>query len=661
MTAGPRLRSAITPGREGTDGQSDTDCCDRRPMTVSPMLLPLDVLGARESAGTVTFGLWLPWVSAADGNSVSVKVIHERDQFLQDIPCTEVAMSHGIRAPHGDFWSVTVPIAGTPPPTPRSAWGGPGRYVFRYQIDNPNVGTLDWIIDPFGREFGVGRMSAFTLGYQPYAWSAAEAGWRTPALADLIVYEVNIAELGGDLDRARELLAYLADLGVNAIEVMPLSNAGASVDWGYLPIGYFGVDERFGRRSDFQALVDVAHQHGIAVIVDVVYGHTGVGFPYYDAYTRLRYHENPFMGPFAKDYFSNFGKSTDFGRPLTRDYFFSVNHHWLEVYHVDGFRYDCVPNYWDGPLGVGYASLVHDTYQLAKANLAGPPSHWSRFDGGQGEPLRLIQCAEQLEGPEEILQTTYSNCTWQNGMFDAARSVARGDRDRLTDWGLRLGLAGYPEQADSNGDVIPKSALQYLENHDHERFICNFGLSNQDEAGNPLFLEGDRARWFMLQPYLIATLMSKGIPMLWQGEEFGENYFLPDFGAGRVALLRPPRWDYFYDEEGRGVVSLVRKLIRLRRERAQLRLGRYFFFNHWERYQSHGVLLFARYNDTDYTVVAVNTTDAEQTVPFWFPIAGDYVEELHGGDVGLKAVAALEETPLTIPSHYGRIWTSPTH
>ena len=69
---------------------------------------------------------------------------------------------------------------------------------------------------------------------------------------------------------------------------MPLSNVAASVDWGYLPIGYFGVDERFGKRSDFQAVVDLCHQHGIAVIVDVVYGHTGVDFPYYDAYTRLK-------------------------------------------------------------------------------------------------------------------------------------------------------------------------------------------------------------------------------------------------------------------------------------------------------------------------------------------------------------------------------------
>jgi len=626
-----------------------------------PSLLPLSVLGAVEANGTVTFGLWLPWVSAVDGNAVTVKIIHERDQFLQDIPPREFPLAHSIRPPHGDFWSVTVPIAGTAPATSRSAWGSPGRYVYRYTIDNPNVGTLDWIIDPFAREFGVGRLSAFTLGYQPYTWSAAEATWRTPALTDLIVYEINIGEFGADLERARGLMAYLADLGVNAIEVMPLSNVAASVDWGYLPIGYFGVDERFGKRSDFQALVDIAHQHGVAVIVDVVYGHTGVDFPYYDAYTRLRYRENPFMGPFAKDYFSNFGKSTDFRRPLTCDYFFSANHHWLEVYHVDGFRYDCVPNYWDGPLGVGYASLVYETYQLTKSKLGQAPSYWSRFDGGPGEPIRLIQCAEQLEGPEEVLRTTYSNCTWQNRTFDAAKAVARGDRGRLADWGLSLGLLGYPEQADSNSDVIAKTALQYLENHDHERFLCNFGLTNPDEAGNPLFLEGDRGRWYMAQPYLVATLMSKGIPMLWEGEEFGENYFLPDFGAGRVGVLRPLRWDFFYDDAGRGVITLVRKLLRLRKERAHLRRGAYFFFNHWDRYLSRGVLLFARYDKTHYTLVAVNTTGAGQTVPFWFPIGGDYAEELHGGDLGLKAVVAFQETPLTIPSHYGRIWTALSH
>jgi maltooligosyltrehalose trehalohydrolase len=619
-------------------------------------LLPLGTLGAIETNGSVTFGLWLPWVSAADGNQVSVKIIHEADQFLKDIPPKEFPLVHSVRAPYGDFWSTTVPIAG--PPAAGSAWGAPGRYVYRYKITNPRVGELDWIIDPFAREYGVGKLSAFTLGYQPYAWSAAEANWRTPPLADLVLYEVNIAELGGDLERTRHLMAYLRDLGVNGIEVMPLSNVGMSVDWGYLPIGYFGVDERFGKRSDFQQLVDIAHQNGIAVIVDAVFGHTGVDFPYYDAYTRLQYHENPFMGPFAKDYFSNFGKSTDFQRQLTRDFFFSVNHHWLEVYHVDGFRYDCVPNFWDGPLGVGYANLVYETYTLTQQKIAQGAPFWNRFDAGPGEPIRLIQCAEQLEGPEEVLNTTYSNATWQNQSFDAAKSAAKGDRGRLADLGLRLGLFGYPEQTSANGDVIPKTALQYTETHDHERFICNFGLRNPDEAGNPLFLEGDRSRWYMLQPYLIALLLSKGVPMLWQGQEFGENYFLPDFGAGRVGLLRPLRWDFFYDEAGKALVGLTRRLLQIRHDRPQIRRGQFWFFNHWERYQKDGILLFARYDGPRYTLVAINTDSVDHTVSFWFPIGGTYVEELHGGGFNLNGVIPLQETPLTIPSHYGRVWTA---
>jgi maltooligosyltrehalose trehalohydrolase len=620
-------------------------------------LMPLGSLGAIETNGIVTFGLWLPWVSAIDGNVVTVKIIHEADQFLQGVPAREFRLTHSVRPPYGDFWSGTVLIAGTSPVVAGSLWGTPGRYVYRFTITNPSAGTLDWIIDPFAREFGPGKLSAFTLGYKPYVWSSAEDQWRTPALADLILYEMNIAEFGSDLNRAREVVAYLADLGINAIEIMPLSNVGNSVDWGYLPIGYFGVDERFGKRSDFQELVDICHQHGVAVIVDVVYGHTGVDFPYYDAYTRLQYRENPFMGPFAKDYFSNFGKSTDFNREITRDYFYTANHHWLDVYHVDGFRYDCVPNYWDGPIGVGYASLVYETHQLTKAKIAQSQAYWSRFDAGAGKPLGLVQMAEQLEGPEEVLRTTYSNCTWQNSTFDAARAVAHGDRGRLADLGLRLGLFGYPDKETVNGEDIPKAGLQYIENHDHERFLCNFGTRNPDEAGNPLFAEGDRSRWYMLQPYLICLLMSKGLPMLWQGEEFAENYFLPDFGMGRVSLLRPLRWDFFYDDSGQSIVNLVRRLLRIRRQRDHIRRGTYFFFNDWDRYQHLGILLFARYDGRRYTLVAVNVGDADQSVPFWFPIAGDYVEELHGGALDLKNVPVLQQVWLNIPSHYGRIWT----
>jgi hypothetical protein len=96
-------------------------------------------------------------------------------------------------------------------------------------------------------------------------------------------------------------------------------------------------------------------------------------------------------------------------------------------------------------------------------------------------------------------------------------------------------------------------------------------------------------------------------------------------------------------------VKLVRKLLRIRRNRPQLRRGTYYFFNEWDRYLSKGLLLFALYNGPEYTLVAINTGDTDQTVPFWFPIGGDYVEELHGGDLNLSGIVPLQETSLRVP------------
>lgn len=607
-------------------------------------LLPLDRLGARETArGVVEFGIFLPWVAADQGNRLRVKVIHERDQFLQAIPPLEFELQHSVDPVYGDYWSTTVDIAHTPAPHPTSAWGQDGRYVYRYCLDNPNVGRIDWIIDPFAREFGVGKLSAITLGYQAYAWNPAEAGWRTPALEDLIVYELMLSEFGGSLDGARDKLDYLADLGVNCLEVMPLSNVSATVDWGFLPIGYFGVDERFGKRSDFQSFVDAAHQRGLAVIVDSVYGHTAPEFPYAYLYRRLQYRENPFMGPFAQDLF---GESTDFTRTITQDFFYTVNHHWLDCYHVDGFRYDCVPNYWDGPTGQGYANLVYHTYQHVATGS------WPRFAGSEG--LRLIQMAEQLEAPEEVIATTYSNLTWQNGTLGQAEAVSHAAPGALEGLGQRLGLMGYVGEVDYGGRRMAKSALQYIENHDHSRFVCNFGIIGHD---NDILLgEGDRGDWFKVQPYLIALLTAKGIPLLWQGQEFAENYFLPDGGLGRVVILRPVRWDYFYDAIGGNTIHLVRALIALRRRLAQFRGGDHYFHNDYDAYLSRGALLYTRSLGDAWSLVALNFTGTDIEVPYAFPRDGDYREELHGQD-NLSGMRAGAQVMLRLPSNYGRVWS----
>lgn len=607
-------------------------------------LLPLDRLGPRERSGNrVDFGMLLPWISRADGHRLFVKLIHEEDQFIQRVAPRRFELSHSVDATYGDYWSGTAEID---PDGGSSSWGKPGRYLYRYELDSPLLpAPLDWIVDPYAREYGTGQQSAFTLGYENHRWGPVEDTWKTPELRDLVVYELMLHEFAWNVEGAISRLPYLADLGVNCVELMPVANVSRSIDWGFEPIGPFGPDERFGKRRDLQRFVESAHASGIAVVLDMIYGHAGQHFAYEYVYSRLGYRENPFMGRFGDE--DLFGPSVDYRRAFARDFFFSVNHYWLDRYHIDGIRYDCVPNYWDGPLGQGYANLVYQTYAAVEATQGA--GHWQRFFSGPR--INLIQCAEQLQKPVEAVQATYSNCTWQNETLSAFNAVAGGDHRRLTDLGFRLGLDHYPAQATHNGNVLEKSAFQYLENHDHSRFICNFGT--EDILAGAV-LEGNRSRWYKLQPYVIALLLAKGIPLLWEGQEIGESYHVPASGFARIGRLRPVRWEFFYDEPGRGLISLHRKLLALRREQALFRRGQFYFHNHWDQWQSRGVLLFSRFDEQGYALVALNFTDGEQRVPFWFPASGDYREALSGAVLG--GVTAYEPVELTLPSNYGRVW-----
>jgi maltooligosyltrehalose trehalohydrolase len=254
--------------------------------------------------------------------------------------------------------------------------------------------------------------------------------------------------------------------------------------------------------------VDAAHERRLAVIVDAVYGHASRAvFAYQYLYDQLRYDQNPFMGPFAQDLFASQGASTDYTRQLTQDFFLAVNMYWLEEFHIDGFRYDCVPNYWDGPTGVGYAKLVYQTRGLAAKQVAN--GALLRF--GTAAAPRLIQCAEQLQDPVGVLWQSYSDTTWQDGTLGAARAVAHGEDGAIDRLGQALAVR-FSTEVTLNGQVFPRTALQYLESHDHPRLLAEFGTTQPDEAGNYLFGLGDRNRWYKLQPYLISLLCAKGTP-----------------------------------------------------------------------------------------------------------------------------------------------------
>ena len=615
--------------------------------------LPMNNLGAREtSPKVVQFAVFLPGVDPAQGYAVSVKIIHETDQYLQAAQTALVPQTHSVDATYGDYWSGQIDLNTAPPPAGSSSFGQAGRYVYRYLIHSPTRGDIDFIIDPFSREVGVGRLSAITVGSTPYTFSANETKWKTPPLKNAIIYELMISEFRDDLGRTIKQLPYLADLGINCIEVMPVSNVLSTIDWGYDPIGYFCVAERFGMPADFQSFVDLCHQNGIAVVIDSVYGHTGGDFAYTQLYNALQNDlPNPFNGG-SGDY----GTLNDFSKRLTQDYFYSVNQFWLDTFHVDGFRFDDVPEYWDGPLGSGYANLVYSTYQRVKSK-AGTTDHYQRFFDASGN-INLIQIAEYLPNPADILFGSYSTGTWQDGTLGAAESCAAGAPGAIQQLGLQLGLNGYPTSVTVNADTLPKTALQYIENHDHQRFICNFGTVPVDNDPNDVLLEqGDRdGKWPKVQPYLIALLTAKGTPLLSEGQEFCENYWIPASGYGRVMLYRPVRWNYFYDNDGQPIIRLIRKLTKIRSGGGQFTDGQHYFYNDYANFNSKGLLAFSRQLGSTFSLIVVNFTDQPQMTTFAFPNSGDYVEQIEGAQNLVNVVAGAAQT-LTISSNYGCIWT----
>ncbi len=618
--------------------------------------MPIHQLGIHVNDKAVHVGVFFPGIAPVQGFQVKVRVIHEKDQFIQSEQPFTQDMHHSTHPEYGDYWDTTLDLAQS---GQGKHWGQPGKYVYRFMVITPENETIDWIIDPFAREFGAGRHGAFTLGYQDHGWDNAEKAWETPASHDLVMYELNLMEFAGSLTQAIDKLDYLQDLGVTCLSLMPVTNVTKTIDWGYTPIGYFGVDERFGKRCDFQEFVENAHQRGMAVLVDAIYGHTSDLFAYEYLYSRLPGIPNPMMGSFSGD---DFGPSVDWKLTFAQDFFYTANRHWLQTYHIDGFRYDCVPNYWElEPTFRGYASIAYHTYQWIKTQVAAQHPDCLRFkEIGGGH--RLIQCAEQLQAVSSVLEHTYSTCTWQNSTLSAAKNVASGRGGALHELGQALGAADLPTERTVNEDHLNKAPLQYIENHDHSRFICEFGTYNPDEKSNPLFEQGDRTRWTRLQPYLIGMVLSKGIPLLWQGQELCENNTVASSGPGRIGFLRQVRWEYFYSDEGRNTLALVRKLIKVRQHLDHVKQGEHFYFNHDQQYSNHGVLLFARYfpDTPDYTLVALNFTDAPQWVPFWFPIGGTYREQLHGTenpDLDLVNVQADAEWWIEIPPSYGRVWT----
>ena len=235
--------------------------------------------------------------------------------------------------------------------------------------------------------YGVHGLSR-VLDQAAFAWT--DEGWRAPALRDAVVYELHIGTFTaqGTFAAAEERLEYLKTLGVTHVELMPVASFPGARGWGYDGVDLFAPQETYGGPDALKHLVDAAHAHGLAILLDVVYNHLGPSGNYLARF-----------GPyFTASHHTPWGDAVNFedaGSDEVRRFFIDNAKMWLRDYHFDGLRLDAVHAYVDRSavhfmeqLGMEVGVLERETDRsyvvIAESDLNDPRVVTERERGGDG-------------------------------------------------------------------------------------------------------------------------------------------------------------------------------------------------------------------------------------------------------------------------------------
>ena len=274
-------------------------------------------LGANYEGGATTFRVWAP-----DHTSVDLVVEGRRTPrpTTEDIEGGFSRSELRPLAPEScGYWSAT--FDDLPPGT-----------LYRYRLDSQDDRVYP---DPVSRFQPAGvHGSSEVVDPSSFVWS--DAAWQTPPLERTVFYELHVGTFTpeGTFRGAIERLPYLKDLGVTAIELMPVGDFPGGRNWGYDGVAIFAPARSYGRPEDLRALVDAAHQLGIAVYLDVVYNHMGPDGAYANAFSAHY---------FTDRHRSAWGRGVNLDGPRStevRRFFIENALHWVHEYHIDGLRLD---------------------------------------------------------------------------------------------------------------------------------------------------------------------------------------------------------------------------------------------------------------------------------------------------------------------------------
>jgi maltooligosyltrehalose trehalohydrolase len=418
----------------------------------------------------------------------------------------------------GGLFEVTVPGA------------APGT---RYQVVLANGAARP---DPLSRSQPDGVHGASEV-VDPRAHRWRDGAWRGVEMADLVIYELHVGTFTpeGTFDAIVPRLGELRELGVTAIEIMPVAEFPGARNWGYDGVHLYAVQSSYGGPEGLRRLVDAAHAAGIAVVLDVVYNHVGPEGNYLAEF-----------GPYFTDrYRTPWGVAVNYdgaGSDEVRRFVVDNAVHWIEEYHVDALRLDAVHAIFDG-------SPTHILQEIAEAVHAAGERLGRRTlviaESDLNDP-RLVRdrdaCGYGLDGQ------------WSDDFHHAVHVALTGERSGyyMDYHGVEAVARAIRDRFVYAGDYSPHRGRRHgAPCHDvpGDRFvIC---LQNHDQVGNRA--TGDRLATQLspAQARLAAALLllSPYVPLLFMGQEYGEDnpfqYFVSHGDEQLVLAVREGRRSEF--------------------------------------------------------------------------------------------------------------------
>jgi maltooligosyltrehalose trehalohydrolase len=373
------------------------------------------------------------------------------------------------------------------------------------------------------------------LDANAFSWS--DQSWAGCPLQDYVIYELHVGTYTpeGTFEAIIPHLEELAELGITAIEIMPVAQYPGNRNWGYDGVYPFAAQNSYGGPDGLRKLVDAAHGRGLAVVLDVVYNHLGPEGNYLSEFAPY----------FTERYHTPWGAALNFDGPNSdevRRFFIESALYWLEEFHIDALRLDAIHGIVDASavpfladLGVAAEALGRRTgrklYLIAESDLNDVRVLRERRQGGFGHDA---QWSDDFHHSVHALLTG-ERCGYYAD-FGQVRCLATTIKEG---WYFSGQYSSYRRRRHGNS---PRGIAR------HRFVVCS---QNHDQVGNRALSER-LSRLVDFESLKLAagiTLLSPFIPLLFMGEEYGEtapfHYFTSHSDASLIEAVRRGRKEEF--------------------------------------------------------------------------------------------------------------------